>query len=52
MKGRAASFLFLAICIGLAVLLLADFIDAETSGWTFAVALVVLGLLSGGFRRR
>jgi hypothetical protein len=51
LSGRAASFLFLTICVVLALLLFAGRIGGVTSGWIFAVALVVLGLLSGGFRR-
>lgn len=52
MNGRTASFAFLSICVVLAVLLMAGRISATTTGWIFAAALVVLGLLSGGFRRR
>ena len=51
MTGRTASFVFLTICVVLALLLFAGRIDAVTSGWAFAISLVVLGLLSRGFRR-
>ena len=52
MSGRTASFVFLTICVVIAVLLMAGRISATTTGWTFAIAMVVLGLLSGGFRRK
>ena len=52
MTGRTASFVFLAICVVLALLLLTERIDAVTSGWAFAISLVVLGVLSRDFRRR
>ena len=50
MKGKAAGFLFLIVCIVLAGLLLARVVAPLTSGIVFAVALVVLGGLSRGFR--
>jgi hypothetical protein len=52
MKGKAAGFLFLGVCIILAVLLLAHIIAPIASGIIFAVALVVLGGLSRGFRNQ
>ncbi len=52
MTGRAASFVLLTICVVLAFLLFAGGIGGATAGWSFAIALVVLGLLSGGFRRK
>ena len=52
MTGRTASFLFLTICVVLALLLFTQRVDAATSGWAFAISLVVLGVLSRGFRRR
>lgn len=52
MNGRVAGFIFLAICVVLAILLLTRAIKPLSSGIIFAVALVVLGILSGGFRRR
>ncbi len=52
MKGRTASLLFLGFCIVLAALLMLDVIGPTTTGWSFAVGLVVLGLASKGFRAR
>ncbi len=52
MKGRIAGFLFLGICVLLAILLLAGAISPVVSGALFAAALVVLGGFSGGFRRK
>lgn len=51
MTGRTASFVFVAVCVVLGVLLLTGFIDRMTTGWVFAAALVILGLTSRGFRR-
>ena len=51
MKRRTAGFIFLGICVLLAILLLAKVITPLTSSILFAVALVVFGLLSGGFRK-
>lgn len=51
MNGRLASLLLLAVSVVLAVLLLADRIGPGTTGMAFAIALVGLGLVSGGFRR-
>ena len=50
MRGSLAGLAFLGICIVLAVLLLAHVIRPVVSGVIFAVALVVLGGLSRGFR--
>ncbi len=52
MRGRTAGFLFLGICIILAVLLLTEIIKPVLSGALFAAALVLLGGFSGGFRRK
>ena len=52
MTGRTASFVLLTLCVVLAFLLFAGRIAGTTGGLVFAVALVVLGLASGGFRRR
>jgi Flp pilus assembly protein TadB len=52
MQRKTAGFLFLAICILLAVLLLTGTISSITSGCVFAVALVILGGLSRGFKRK
>ncbi len=52
MKGRTAGLIFLCVCVVLAVLVLLRVIVAIASGIIFAVALVTLGILSGGFRRQ
>jgi hypothetical protein len=51
MKRQTAAFLFLGVCILLAVLLIAGSISPLVSGAIFAVALVLFGGLSRGFRR-
>jgi hypothetical protein len=50
-KGQTASLLFLAVCGILVTLLLTRSIPPIVSGAVFAVALVVLGGFSRGFRR-
>ena len=52
MNGRTAGFLFLSTCIVLAVLLLTAVVTPIVSGGVFAVALVLLGGFSQGFRRK
>jgi uncharacterized membrane protein len=52
MNGNIAAFLFLGVCVILAILLLTDAIGPLLSGSIFAVALVLLGGLSGGFRKQ
>jgi hypothetical protein len=52
MKGKTAGLTFLGICLALAVLLLTNTITSVMSGAMFAVALVVLGGLSGGFKKK
>jgi len=51
MTGKNAGLTFLVICILLAILLLTKTITSITSGIIFAIALVVLGILSNGFRK-
>ena len=51
MNARIALAFFLSICLLLAVLLLSGMITPIVSGIAFALALVVLGGGSGGFRR-
>jgi len=51
MRGKSAGFLFLGICMVLAALLLTKTIAPLVSGCVFAVALVALDGLSGGFRK-
>ena len=50
MSKRLAALSFLAVCIGLAVLLVLGVITPLVSGCAFAIALVILGGLSRGFR--
>jgi uncharacterized membrane protein YfbV (UPF0208 family) len=52
MKAKNAIFIFLAVCVVLALLLLAGAISPTVSGAIFAVALAVLGGFSRGFRNR
>jgi len=42
----------MAVCVVLAVLLLTRSITPILSGTVFAIALVVLGVLSAGFRKK
>jgi hypothetical protein len=51
MEGKVAAFAFLIFCLVLAILLLLRAISPVASGAAFAIALVVLGGLSRGFRR-
>lgn len=51
MNKKTANLFFVGICIVLAILLLMDRISPLVSGCIFAVALVVLGLASRGFRK-
>ncbi len=52
MKGKTAAFVFLGTCVILAALLLAKAITPILSGTVFAIALVLLGGVSGGFRKQ
>ena len=52
MNAKPAVVVFLGICIVLAGLLLLQLITPVVSGAVFAVALVLLGSLSKGFRRK
>jgi len=51
MNRKSAGLLFLAICIILAILLLTKTISSTVSGIIFAAALVLLGIVSNGFRK-
>jgi hypothetical protein len=51
MDGKAAVFLFVGVCVLLAILLLIGVIGPPVSGAIFAVSLVLLGGMSGGFRK-
>jgi hypothetical protein len=50
MNKKTAAYLFLGICLILAILLLTKTITPLTSSYVFAIALVVLGGISLGFR--
>jgi len=52
MDKRTAGFLFLGLCIILAILLLTSVITPLASGCIFAVALVLLGGFSRAFRKQ
>jgi hypothetical protein len=52
MNGKTAGLLFLAISLVLAVLLITGTISFLASGSTFAAFLLVLGVLSRGFRKK
>ena len=52
MSGRGASFIFLTICVVLALLLFLGWVGPKICGWIFAISLVVLGVMSHGFRRQ
>jgi len=52
MSGRLAGIIFVAICVVLAILLLTKVTTVIASGIIFAIALVLLGLLSRGFREK
>ncbi|MCB0833842.1 MAG: hypothetical protein KDC45_10305 [Bacteroidetes bacterium] len=49
MTKKTSSFLFLAICCALAILLVEELIGGLTAGCIFAASLVFTGLLSRGF---
>ncbi len=51
MSRKLAVFIFVDVCVILAILLLLRSITPLLSGIVFAVALVVLGILSRGFRK-
>jgi len=50
MNGKTAALVLCAICVAVAALLLAGFIQPIVAGSAFAAALAVLGLTSSGFR--
>jgi len=52
MKQKTAGFLFLAVCIVLAILLLTKTISSIVSGSIFALALIIFGLASKGFTKK
>ncbi len=52
MKARPAVFIFLGVCLILVVFFLFHVITPIVSGAVFAIALVILGGMSKGFRRK
>jgi hypothetical protein len=52
MSGKAAGYIFLVITILLAVLLLTNTIGFILSEGIFAGSLVILGILSKGFKKK
>jgi hypothetical protein len=52
MRRRYAIILFLAVCLILAILLLTRISTPMISSIIFAIALIVFGILSKGFRRK
>ena len=52
MDRKIAVIVLLAVCVVLALLLLSGVIAPIVGALLFAVALVVLGVLSGGFRKQ
>lgn len=51
MKKNIAGLMFLGVCIILAILLITKLISPFVSGSVFAIALVLLGGFSKGFRK-
>ncbi|MFQ6612795.1 MAG: hypothetical protein ACE5D2_06800 [Fidelibacterota bacterium] len=51
MEGKTAGYIFLGICVILAILLMIGMVTPVISGSIFALALVFLGVLSNGFAR-
>lgn len=52
MNGKSAGLIFLGVCIILAILLITKLITPLTGGSIFAVALVLFGGLSKGFKNK
>jgi len=52
MNGKKAALSLIVVCAALAILLLTGTIKSIVAGGVFAAALVVLGVASGGFRKR
>ncbi|MFZ0821864.1 MAG: hypothetical protein WAM91_17505 [Candidatus Acidiferrales bacterium] len=52
MNRKTARILFLAACIVIAILLLKQVVTTIVGGFIFAVALLVFGGLSNGFRKK
>jgi hypothetical protein len=51
MDGKSAAFIFVGVCLLLAILLLLGVVGPLVSGSVFAISLVLLGGVSGGFRK-
>jgi hypothetical protein len=52
MNGKTAAIIFVGVCVVLAILLLFGVISPLVSGSVFAIALVLLGGISNGFRKK
>ncbi len=52
MKFKTAAVLFLIICLIIVILLLTDSISSFIAGILFALSLVLIGVLSKGFRKK
>ena len=52
MSGKLASIIFLSACIVIAALILTRIVTPNEGGVAFAIALVALGVLSDGFKRK
>jgi hypothetical protein len=52
MNGKNAAFILVGICLILAILLLAKIIEIVPGAVIFAIALVVLGIVSKNFRNK
>ena len=52
MSGKTAASFFVGVCAILAILLVTGLIGPLLSGSLFAVTLVLLGGISGGFRKK
>ncbi len=52
MKFKTAAILFLIICLIIVILLLTDSISGFVAGILFALALVIIGVLSKGFKKK
>jgi hypothetical protein len=52
MTGKRAAGVLVIVCLGLTVLEVTKLITPIVTGVVFALALVILGVLSGGFRSK
>ncbi|MCH7826604.1 MAG: hypothetical protein IIC75_01305 [Bacteroidetes bacterium] len=52
MKFKTSAVLFLIICVIIAILLLTDSINSFFAGILFALLLVIIGVLSKGFKNK